>query len=340
MEKVALIGLGVISESHVVGWQHQSDVELAAVVDIDPEVAARRARQWKVKRWETDYRQLLNDDQISICDICLPHHLHAPVILDFLKAGKHVLCEKPIALSISEAQKIIRAWRANSRMLMIAENWYYLPTVVKALELQRNGVIGTIYYLNGMLEFDGYRADSKPNDQQAAKSWRDDHKLAGGGILIDSGIHVLSVARLVMGEVDNVCALGDRQSSSEMPRVEDSIDVALRFQSGARGYFHFAEASGRDTCNFCFSLYGTAGLMELDILKQQVEVQTRKGREIFETPAAGGMIEEIDHFMTHLVRGTKPLSDPEDQTRSLALVSAAYASMARGGVPIKPESFD
>lgn len=338
MEKVAVIGLGIISESHYQGWDSHPGVKLSAVVDIDPEKAKTKAKEWGAERWETDYHPILEDGDITICDVCLPHHLHASVTMDCLKAGKDVLCEKPIAMNLREAEAVICTWKDSGHLLMIAENWYYLPVVEKAMELLKNGEIGEIYYLQGNLEFDGYRDQLLGKDSVRNRGWRGDKQHAGGGILMDAGIHSISVARLFAGEVRTVWGIKGPQAA-DGTELEDTIDVSLKFDHDVLGQFHLAETAGRDDCRFDFSVYGTKGRLAIDILKQEVNLFTGGNIETFNKPAAGGMIEEINHFMDCLESGKKPLSDAVDQAHSLGVVLAAYESMRKNGTPVSPEKY-
>jgi len=252
MERVAVIGLGIISESHYQGWDSYPGVKLSAVVDIDPEKAKTKAKEWGAERWETDYHPILGDGDITICEVCLPHHLHASVTMELLK----------------------------------------------------NGEIGEIYYLQGNLDFDGYRDQLLGKDSVRNRGWRGDKQHAGGGILMDAGIHSISVARLFAGEVRTVWGIKGPQAA-DGTELEDTIDVSLKFDHDVLGQFHLAETAGRDDCRFDFSVYGTKGRIAIDILKQEVNLFTGGNIETLNKPAAGGMIEEINHLMDCLESGKK-----------------------------------
>lgn len=327
----------MISDSHVIGWKNIPDFEITVVADINAEVAKTRAAQWGVSRWTSDYQTTLSDPEIVTCDICLPHSLHASVTIECLNAGKHVLCEKPIALKLRDALKVIAAQKASGKILMIGENWYYLPSVVKALQVYRAGEIGDAYSFRGNLDFPGLRIWPKEQTNVRGQGWRGSPEQAGGGILMDAGIHTFSVARMFMGEVEAVWAIEGKQLWKTETGLEDTFSAMCRFESGASGLFHFAEVSGWDSCHFDFTILGTKGVIEIDILQQTVRVHKEKQLIEYKTEAAGGMIEEIQHFVSCIERNRQPLSNAEDQMKSLAFVLAAYKSAENNGAPVTPE---
>jgi predicted dehydrogenase len=340
LNKVAIIGAGYISGDHYPGWQRAEDAELSIVVDINQEQAKKRAAEWGGIAWETDYKKILNNPEITICDICLPHHLHARVTIDCLLAGKHVLLEKPIAMTISESIDIIEARKKSGKMLMIAENWYFAPVVTKAAELIGGGAIGEVYSIRANLDYPGMRSWPKEKAYVRGVGWREQAAQAGGGVMVDGGIHTLSVARMFMGEVDTVWGIEGKQAWKEQTGLEDTFYTMLRFKSGAAGVFHFTDASGWDRCHFDFTLLGTDGVIEFDIWTGVLKVNGKNITTEYRVPAYGGFIEEIAHFMTCVRTGKEPYSSGPDQTRSLALLLAAYESARMGGVGVQPREIE
>jgi predicted dehydrogenase len=337
---VAIIGAGYISGDHYPGWLKAEDAEISVVVDINKEQALRRAAEWKVDRWETDYRTILQNPDISICDICLPHHLHAKVTVDCLKAGKHVLLEKPIAMDIPESKKIMQTRKESGKTLMIAENWYYAPVVRKAEEIIKSGTIGEIYSIRANLDYPGFRSWPKEKAYVRGVGWREQAAQSGGGVMVDGGIHTLSVARMFMGEVALVWGTEGKQAWKEETGVEDTFTAMLKFRNGTSGVFHFTDASGWDRCHFDFTLLGTNGVIEFDIWTGLLKVHGQQVTSEYRIEPYGGFVEEIAHFMECVRTGIEPRSGGLDQTRSLALMLAAYESARRDGNGVKPEPID
>ncbi|MBA3414078.1 MAG: Gfo/Idh/MocA family oxidoreductase, partial [Chloroflexia bacterium] len=217
MTRIAILGAGsIVQNAHLPAWRQHADAEVACLVDVRAEVAERVARDHGIPAWSADYRAVLADPTIEAIDLCLPHHLHAPVALECLLAGKHLLIEKPIALDLPSALAVVAAAEEAGRLLMVAENWRYAPATVEAERLIRDGAIGAPFLLKAAMEF--YLRPAAAGD-----NWRLRQDHAGGGVLLDSGIHTMSVARLLMGEMVEVAAVRGKQLWSELAPSEDTL---------------------------------------------------------------------------------------------------------------------
>ncbi len=332
MYKAAIIGAGTISDFHVQGWRNIPDVELSTVVDVNLVLAKEKAAKWEVKNFSSDYKEVLADTSISIVDICLPHQLHHRFTIDALEAGKNVLCEKPIALTLEHAEEIRQAETTSGKLLMIAENWYYIPAITKAYELYKSGIIGEAYNFRANLDFPGER-NSKESSGSRNSGWRGDKELCGGGILLDAGIHTLSISRWFMGEPESVTGNFGKQVNELEAGLEDSFSALINFKNKSTGLFHFAEPAGYSG-SFDFKILGEKGSIEIDIFKELIRVNTGKDVQEFTEKAKGGMTEEIEHFIKCLKEKKNPVSGSEDQIKSLGLVLAAYESANKGGKPV------
>ncbi len=336
MNKVAIIGAGYISGDHGTGWKKIEDARIEVVVDINRQQAEKRATEWGANRIETDYKKILHEQDIGIVDICLPHHLHAKVAIDCLEAGKHVLLEKPIAMTIAESVDIIEAQKKTGRILMIAENWYFSPVVTRAMERIRGGAIGEIYSMRANLDYPGYRSWPKEKAYVRGVGWRESAEQSGGGVMVDGGIHTLSVARMFLGEAETVWGVEGKQAWKDQTGLEDTFYAMIKFRNGTSGIFHFTDASGWDRCHFDFTLLGTSGVLEFDIWTGVLRIHTQDTIVEEKVSPYGGFIEEIAHFMECIRTGKEPYSNAIEQTRSLALLLAAYESAASGGGGVRP----
>lgn len=336
MNNVAIIGAGYIARDHYIGWSNISDAEVNVIVDSNAERSKARAQEWGVKSWHTDYRAVIENDDITICDICLPHHLHAVVTIDCLRAGKHVLLEKPISMTLDEATEIMHAHRQSGKILMIAENWYFAPVVTKAEEVIRSGAIGEVYSMRANLDYPGFRSWPKEKAYVRGVGWRENAAQSGGGVMVDGGIHTLSVARMFMGEAHTVWGMEGKQAWKDQTGLEDMFNAMIRFKNGTSGIFHFADASGWDRCHFDFTLLGTTGVIEFDIWTGILRVNGYHVTSEYRVSPYGGFIEEIAHFMDCVRSGKDPRSSALDQTRSLALMLAAYESARMNGIGVRP----
>jgi predicted dehydrogenase len=188
MFNVAIIGAGVWSENHRTGWNAHHDARIACVVRSSAAAAEDTARRWGVEEWDDDYRRVLQRDDIDIVDILLPHHLHVDVALAALAAGKHVLMEKPLAITLGDAQRLIDAGQHADRKIMISENWDYASVVRWAKERLDAGDIGAPFLLRTTLEMDVRGGFTNLR-------WRHDAGSMGGGALLDAGTHPVSACR-------------------------------------------------------------------------------------------------------------------------------------------------
>lgn len=214
-----VIGLGEIGQFHLRGFAAARGASLVAISDIDTELLGRTAAATGATPYR-DYTQLLADTTVQVVSIGLPHVLHLPVTLAAIESGKHVLIEKPLALTVAEADQIIAAAEAAGTTVGLQHNQLFYPPHVRAKELVESGDLGRPVQIRLRLgiggKFDGWRADPK---------------VTGGGLLYDSGVHRFYLARFLFGEIVEIVALTDRSRS----QGENQAVVALRFASGALG---------------------------------------------------------------------------------------------------------
>jgi predicted dehydrogenase len=284
----------------------------------------------------TDYQRALDDPLVDAVDICLPHNLHAPVAVAAAAAGKHILCEKPIAATLEEADQMIEAARAAGVILMIAENVRFEPLYQKVRALLDAGAIGRPALIQMTREC--YLTRSFLEDRR----WFLDRQAAAGGIMMSGGIHDFETMRLLIGEVAEVSALRARQRFVEMEGDDTSVAL-VRFVDGTVGTL---------VESFIMKSLITASGPEVHTLRIDGELGSlavRDGRTVrlfSEQPAflpAGALAQhdlyvppantfelEIAHFLSCLRTGQEPLTSGRTQRRPLEAVLAAYRSMQLG----------
>lgn len=216
---VGVIGLGEIGQFHLRGFAATRGASLVAVSDIETELLARAASDTGASAY-SDYTQLLGDPAVQIVSVCLPHALHVVVTLAAIESGKHVLIEKPLALTLSEADQIIAAAETAGTTVGLQHNQLFYPPHIRAKELLDSGTLGRPVHIRLRLGIGG-----------KFNGWRADPKMTGGGLLYDSGVHRFYLARFLFGEITEIIALTDRSRC----QGENQAVVALRFASGALG---------------------------------------------------------------------------------------------------------
>jgi len=215
---VGLIGLGEIGQVHAAAIGRSGSARLVAVADPEPELRAPfEARGIRGCR---DAAELIADARVGTVCVCLPHHLHFPVALAAIQAGRHVLVEKPLSVSVAEGQQLVDAAAAAGVALGVSHNQLFYAAHAEAKRLIDAGAIGRPVLIR-------LRLGAGPR----WGGWRDSPDLAGGGLLADGGVHRLCLARQLFGRVREVRAVLD------VPRGqgETFAVVVLGFESGARG---------------------------------------------------------------------------------------------------------
>ena len=141
--RIAIVGCGNISQLNVPGYLRHTNCEVYALCDNAPGKAEARAKQWGISpRIYTDFDQVLNDSNVDAVELLMPHHLHLPMTLAALEAGKHVSCQKPMCRSVAEADEMIAAAGRARTKFRITDNYIYYPPILKAKELLDSGSIG------------------------------------------------------------------------------------------------------------------------------------------------------------------------------------------------------
>ena len=247
---VGIIGAGGVSVFHYEGYS-AAGANIVAIADLDAAALARRQHEWNVSRTYATAEELLADPDIEAVSICLPNALHYPVTLAAAAAGKHVLCEKPISLSLERAEEMIRVCHEAGVVLQIGHHLRSDAAAAKAKSLIESGALGRLTYLR-------FR---QAHDWGGAASVRDSFgKLAnaGGGTLLDNGCHMMDWARFFGGNVAEV--YGRTATLKFDVEVEDTSVVNLSFESGALGTVENAwTATGWD---YGFWIYGTQGALD------------------------------------------------------------------------------
>ncbi|MDR1892969.1 MAG: Gfo/Idh/MocA family oxidoreductase [Oscillospiraceae bacterium] len=190
--KIAIIGCGAIANSaHIPAYKKHDGVELAWLCDILPERAKKAAEECG-RQYTTDYKELLNRDDIDAVSICTPNNVHAPIAIDFLRAGKDVLCEKPAARTYAEALEMQKAQKETGRILSIGVCNRFNTSVMKIKDRIDAGELGDIFHV--YISFRSHR--SIPGLGGAFTT----NAIAGGGSLIDWGVHFIDLVMYCCGD--------------------------------------------------------------------------------------------------------------------------------------------
>ena len=190
--KIGIIGLGWPGREHLKGYKQCADAEVVALCDMNTELAGQQTKEHDIAHLFTDHKQMFKEIDLDAGSVCLPNFLHAPITLDALKAGKHVICEKPPALDAKQARKMADTAKKNKLTLMYALCLRFGGAAKLAKDYIEQGELGEIYYGRAVY----HRRRGIP---MGSGSWFVDKKRSGGGALIDIGVHALDSAWWLMG---------------------------------------------------------------------------------------------------------------------------------------------
>ena len=224
---VGLIGCGSFSSLHLDGLVRNEHVRTVIAADPDQSaLAAMHRRYGIITRTESDWRAVVEDESVDIVDIVTPHDTHREITIAALEAGKHVICEKPIARTLAEADAMLAAADASEGRLLISLPQVYFPAIARAGEIIASGEIGRALLAVFSIYDDEFERMSDP------EHWKGSVRRAGGGVLIDAGFHPLYVLLHLFGRPRSVTAMCRNVLIDVQGKGEDTAAVALDFGGG------------------------------------------------------------------------------------------------------------
>jgi predicted dehydrogenase len=321
MLKVGLIGCGDIARVHAAGWLSlREKAVVTAVSDVVEEAARAMAQRLGGEAAVfTDFHRLIAEADVDAIDICLPHHLHREAIVAGARAGKHVICEKPLCLNLAEAEEIAAAVRAGGVTMMCAHNQLFDPAVQRAREMLADGALGNIFFVRTC---DCFR-HTKPLSEWG---WRAVASTMGGGCLIDTGYHPSYLLLNLAGqEPVEVSAVSGRYHISTL-EGEDSALMIVKFANGAMGEVLTSWAWDWPEGAWQFHIIGEKGQLfgrGCRLFFKPIGWQPAS----LELPERNSFAAELEHFVDCIATGTQPLNTHIHGTRVLRLILGAYESM-------------
>ena len=237
MKKIytGIIGCGAISPIHADAVRLLENAELLYVADIDPNRAKAAAEKYQC-RYVADYSILLANPDIEVVHLCLPHYLHAPVAIEFLKAGKHVLTEKPMGMNVQQCEEMIRVSEKTGKTLGVCFQNRYHDTSTHVKELIDSGSMGQVLGARAFVTWE------RNKDYYTSSPWRGTWEKEGGSLLMNQAIHTLDLLQWFMGEVADVRGIARTHFLTDVIETEDTAEALILFESGARALFYATNA--------------------------------------------------------------------------------------------------
>ncbi len=312
--RVGIIGCGQMGRWHMESYAASPHVDLVGFVDTDRDRAERFARETGGRAYAS-HREMLDGEQLDAVSICTVPSSHRDIALDLLGAGVHVLCEKPLAVSVAEAEEMALAAERNKRLLFTAFKFRFHDEVRRAKQMIDSGSLGRI--LSFRLMFGGYI------DMQ--NQWYANKALSGGGIIMDNGPHAADLIRFLFGDIESVSA---QVASAQHLDVEDTakLDVGLANEIAGTGDLSW---SLRIPARSYLEIYGEDGAASLDFegVACRFKTWSEWKRQENQLDVKGAFARQI-HYFVSAVHGENPLGlGSAEGVAAQRVIEAAYDSV-------------
>ena len=335
--KVGLIGAGFVTDLHAFSFQkYVSNAEVVAVASVTPGKAAHFAKERGIPHAFDSYRDLLALKDIDVVTVAIPNDLHAQVTIDAARAGKHVICEKPLCKTLEEADQMIDECRKHGVLLLYAEELLFAPKYVRAKTLIDEGALGKVFLAKQMEEHSGPHMP-----------WFWDVKRSGGGVLLDMGCHSIEYTRWVLGKpkIKSVSATMGTFVHADKTQGEDHSVAVIEYEGQCMAVCEnsWAKLGGVDDR---VEIYGSHGHTRADLLRGNAlttysnagygyaveKADTTKGWTFttFEETWNYGFPQEMQHFVNCVAGTETPIETGEDGREVLKIIYAAYQSAGEG----------
>jgi len=344
--KVGVIGLGFTGSVHMPGWVASPHVEVVAGADLDQATAAQWSKKWDVPKIVSDPDALINDPDIDIIDVCTPNNYHTPLTIAALEAGKHVLCEKPLAPTPQEIEAMIAARDKSGKLLMTAQHFRFSGKS-KAMKSEiESGVLGEIYHARSWM-LRRIAIPTRPGFLMKQHS--------SGGATIDIGVHILDltlwfmnnpkpisvtgVARTEIAKTPGAFGLWNNYASvpSDIMDVEELALAFVRFENGATLILEVAWMLHHDTAgeDMQMWLYGKEGGSHWP--KGEIYKTNYKSKQLYNNKLqllndlAEPHAQECIEFAQAVVDGAPSPVPPEQSLQVAQILNGIYESQKTGG---------
>lgn len=334
--RVGIIGGGWPGGVHAKGYQDAGGFKLLAVADLIPERRKKLMTDFGILREYSDAMDLLADKNIDAVSICLPNHLHAPVALAALKAGKHVMCEKPPTMDAAEARRIQTAATRAGKLVMYSVQRRFGPAEQAAKQAITKGYLGEVYHARSTW----MRTRGIP----AGTGWFTDKSKSGGGALIDIGVHMLDLGWYLLGQPkpQSVYGFTHQRFGSLVPKdvtfdVDDAAFALVRFEGGkslelsASWAFNQPPQQNGTVCR----LHGDQGALEVytpqgAVLYRHFDAKGQPKQVPLKPPKVIHHAALMRHFRDCIHGKATPIIGPSEGVILMQILDAIYQSSQSG----------
>ena len=313
--KFALIGTGGIAQTYAQAFQSSNCCDLVAVADINQNSAKAFAEPFGAKSF-SDYKNLAENSEIDAVIVSTPPNTHPEIAMFFMNRGKHVLCEKPLCLSVREAEEMIETAERTGVVFTMATKFRYCADVVKAKAILASGVLGEV------VQFEN--AFTAKVDM--SKRWNSKKEISGGGVLIDNGTHSVDIIRYFLGAITDVLAL--ETSGTQNLKVDENVKLLAKTENGIAASVDLTWGINKELPNF-ISIYGTNGTLHIGWQASKYKLNSSPDWTIFGKgyDKVQAFRSKLENFRNAIVKSEELLIQPEDALASVEVIEAAYKSL-------------
>jgi predicted dehydrogenase len=313
--RFALIGTGGIAQTYAMAFQESTCCELVAVADVNRDSADAFAEPFRAKSF-ADYRELAETAEIEAVIVSTPPNTHPEIANFFMRQGKHVLCEKPLCLSVAEASEMLECEEETGVKFTMASKFRYVEDAIKAKSLVASGMLGEI------IQFE----NAFTAQVDMSKRWNSDAETSGGGVLMDNGTHSVDIIRYFLGSVSDVMAVD--AGSTQGLSVDENVKMFAKTKNGVIASVDLTWGINKQLPNF-ISIYGTNGTLHVGWGESKYKLNNHSEWTVF-----GKGYDKVQAFKSKLenfrnaINGEEELFiKPSDALASVQVIEAAYKSL-------------
>jgi predicted dehydrogenase len=313
--KFALIGAGGIAQAYAQAFTQSECCQLVAVADVREE-SAKALAEIVGGKFYTDYKTLAENETLDAVIVSTPPKSHPEIACYFMERKVPVLCEKPLCLSVAEAELMIATAEKNEVLFTMASKFRYCDDVIKAKGLVASGILGDV------VQFEN--AFTAKVDM--SKRWNSDAEISGGGVLIDNGTHSVDIIRYFLGEIESILAV--EAGSTQDLSVDENVKLLAKTKSGITASVDLTWGINKELPNF-ISVYGTNGTLHIGWRESKYKLNSSPDWNVFGTgyDKVQAFRSKIENFRNAILNGEELLTKPEDALASVSVIEAAYKSL-------------
>ena len=328
--RIAIISASSMAHQHMASIAKDPKLDFAAICDIDREKLEKAGEEYGVTDLYTDYKEMLKDDTIDAVVVCTPDQLHREMTINALESGKHVLCEKPMALSLDDCLAMMEAEKRTGKKLMVGQICRYTPGFIAAKKLVDEGAIGDLFFVESEYAHDYSKIGGAGNWRRTPER----HGFLGGGC------HAVDLLRWIAGNPTEVFAYANRKMLTDWP-VDDATISVMKFPNDVIGKV-FVSIGCKRNYTMRTVLYGSKGTIICDNTSPELTLfQVTEDKDEFTKPIMipvqinnHNTFGELDEF-ADLIKNDLPVKMTGKEGASTVVASLAAVESARTGAPVK-----